>query len=64
MSTIPDLRDLPIVSVTKSEIVQCVGELSAAAIAVCLIIFDGEIGLAAAIGIGGTLAGINLTKRT
>lgn len=65
MSSIPPLAalDAPLQAISRSEVAQCVGEVCAAAIAISLVVFDGVTGLAAAIAVMGTLAGIHLSAK-
>lgn len=64
--TIPDIRDLPGLKHEKRSLdnnfKECVGYICASVIVIFMLYFDGEVAIAAAAGVAGTLAGINFLK--
>lgn len=77
--TVPDIRDMGIGQYiddrdiidlglenpkTAAYLSEAVGKVVAGIIAVALVVFDGEIGIAAAIAVMGTLAGMTTLSKT
>jgi len=69
MSTLPDMRDMPIpaemkLEPTRTDMTVSVGYVCAAAIVIVMLCKDGAVAIAAAAGVAGTLAGISFIKRS
>lgn len=70
MSTIPDMRDIPLGelelpkrSISPGEVKQCIGYICASAVCICALLIDGIVALSISGAVAGAMVGIEIGKR-